>query len=205
MSRGLINITKELYRIFDILNENYFDSELGEPIITIQKQRINNLGHFIWGETWTDMNTNKSYYEINLNPINLDRDIYEIIGTLLHEMCHYYNCINNINDCNGNKHNKKFKTIAEKVDLIVDEDNYGITYASDELKRFIDENVLPNKDSFGLFMDLGLDTDEEKKPRKKTQFKYICPKCGMVAKAKAELNIICGACGVELEMETEEE
>lgn len=206
MSRKICDLTNELYRTFDILNEHYFDSSLKEPIITIQKEKPYICGHFISPEIWSDINSDEQYFEININPINLDRKIEDIIATLLHEMCHYFNYVNGINDTNGNKHNKKFKKLAESVDLIVDEDNYAITDPSDTLKSFISNTIVPNADDYSIFMDLQLDeTDKKKKPRKKTQFKYICPKCGMVAKAKAELNIVCGACSVELEMEEQDE
>ena len=205
----IIELTKELYRIFDVLNEEYFDWELDQPIITLQKQKPNNYGHFIEEQTWSSLTTNQQWNEINLNPINLDRDVDDIIGVLLHEMVHYYNSMNGINDCSGIRHNKKFKAKAEEVGLVVENDEsigYGITDISDELRDFIDNTIQPNKDAFSIFMDLGFtEEDKETKPRKKTQFKYICPKCGMVAKAKTGLNIVCGVCQVELEMEDDDE
>ena len=205
----IIVLTEELYRIFDILNNEYFDGELVQPMITLQKQKPNNYGHFIEEQTWCSLDDDNKWNEININPINLDRNVEDIVGVLLHEMVHYWNSTHGINDCSGIRHNKKFKAKAEEVGLLVENDEsigYGITDISDDLKYFIDNTIKPNKDAFSIYMDLGYtDDDKETKPRKKTQFKYICPKCGMVAKAKTGLNIICGACGIELEIEDDEE
>ena len=206
MKYNISDVIIELYKVFEILNREYFDNSLDEPIITVQEEKPNILGYFITEPLWYNRGTNEKYYEINLNPIGFNKDSDEIIGVLLHEMCHYYNRINNINDGKGNRHNKKFKESAERVGLVVDEDNFAITTTSDELKHFIHSNIEPFVDVnvFDLYLTIEL-KEKERKPRKKTQFKYICPKCGMVAKAKAELNIVCGACQIELEMEDVEE
>ena len=41
----------ELYRVFNILNHDYYENKLPEPVITIQKARPNNLGHFTLGKS----------------------------------------------------------------------------------------------------------------------------------------------------------
>lgn len=194
----LENTIRELYKVFEILNYEYFDSSLELPIITIQKDKPSIYGHFMTEPIW--QNKDKDYYEINLNPIGFDRDFADIVGVLLHEMVHYHNKVNGINDGKGNNHNKKFKETAERVGLVCNEDNYSNTENSDKLDEFIENVIRPqiNANVFDLQLVIPI---KESKPRKKTQFKYICPKCGMVAKAKAELNIVCGACKVELEME----
>jgi hypothetical protein len=63
---------EELYRIFNILNEDKFDGELPEPVITIQKTKGRTLGHFTVDRVWVDKNNEESeedsYYEINVDP-----------------------------------------------------------------------------------------------------------------------------------------
>ena len=205
MKYNIADTINELYRIFDVLNEHYFDNGLGYPIITIEEGK-DEYGHFISPQTWAVVDSEDRLYEIAINPVYLNREINETVGTLLHEMIHYYATVNDIKDTTKTgKHTKKFKELAEKFDLVVDEDDYAHTTISPQLEQFIEEVVQPNGECFKLFVDYPLVEAQEPKPRKKTQFKYICPKCGMVAKAKAELNIVCGACNCALEMEDVEE
>lgn len=200
----------ELYRCFDLINEKYYEGKLKQPVITIQKQRSNNLGHFTLDKIWRDKefldDEDKSYYEININPINLNRPVEDIMETLNHEMVHYLNKTLEINDCSGAKHNKKFKEIAEKVGLICENDKkygWGITYNSEEFLEFIHNIIKPNKDAFTYFMYIE-HQEKEKKPREKKTFKHTCPVCGEIAKGKKDAIFICGKCNVEMEIEDDE-
>lgn len=48
---------EELYRIFNILNENYFSEKLSYPMLTIQKtKRSGNLGWFTVDRVWNNKN-----------------------------------------------------------------------------------------------------------------------------------------------------
>jgi predicted SprT family Zn-dependent metalloprotease len=203
MNNELSKTITELYRIFDALNERYFGKELEYPFITIQKSRANNLGHFTLSKIWKNEETGDSLYEININPVNLNRSVVEISATLLHEMIHYYNKVNDIKDATNNVHNKKFKRAAEERDLIVTKGKsvgWGYTEPTDEFINWIKENVNPDEDCFKYFMSIPQIEKEDKTTNKKI-FKYTCPKCGMEAKAKPEMKLFCGFCKVELEME----
>ena len=203
------NALNELYRIFSILNKEKFDNSLPEPVITIYKTKGRTLGHFTLDRVWVDKNDvdneETSYYEINIDPRWFSkRTSTEIAETLLHEMCHYSNKINGIRDCNGNNHNKKFKTLAESVGLIVEKGSsvgWGYTSLSDGLKKHIDEEIKPNDKAFEYFRTGK--ADGEKKPKTKTMFKYVCPDCGQIAKGKADISIVCGNCAVDMEIEEE--
>ena len=201
---------EELYRIFGILNRDKFDGELTEPVITIQKTKGRTLGHFTLDRTWKDKNNEESeetsYYEINVNPRWFNtRTPADVAETLLHEMCHYYNKVNDIKDCSGNVHNKKFKASAEKVGLIVEKGKgvgYGYTSMSEELRAYMDEVVNPSEEAFEYFRSTPM------KPsggsgggRKKSVFKYTCPDCGAEVKGKRDMIIKCGLCDVEMKME----
>ncbi len=198
----------ELNRIFQILNVEKFDGVLPEPIITIQFVK-NTFGHFTTKKIWKNKNLDinsedDSFYEININPNGFLRSPEEIVATLLHEMVHYYNQIQNINDCNGNVHNKKFKTLAENVGLKVEKNKkygWGVTYCSDSLKDYIKNTIQPNQSVFKYFRYI---PPKEQKKRKKTIFKYTCPYCGLEIKGKEKLNVKCGLCNINLEMENPE-
>lgn len=193
---------EELYRVFNILNENYFSGKLEPPIITIQKtKRIGNLGWFTLDKIWENKNTKDKKYEINICAEYLCREPHEIIETLQHEIVHYTNKVADIKDCNGQVHNKKFKTLAEQVGLIVEKNKkygFGITKCSDEFNKFIDENIKPNVECFAYFRSI---LPKENKPKKeKKTFTYMCPECKDTVKAKANKYIICGDCNCEFEI-----
>ena len=205
MKYNIADTINELYRIFNVLNEHYFENRLEDVVITIVVED-GVYGYLKTPKVWTTTDSDDFMFEIGMNPEYFDRDVNEIVGVLLHEMVHLDNQLNGIKDTTkAGKHNKKFKQTAEAVDLIVDEDDFGITDISPQLNKFISDIVKPDEDCFKLYIEYPVVEVEEPKPRKKTQFKYICPKCGMVAKAKAELNIVCGACNATLEMEDVEQ
>lgn len=210
----------ELYRIFKILNHDKFDDFLPEPVITIQKTKGNILGSFTVDKVWrnkqnveeghneVDNTDEDSYYEINIDPRWFcDRTSTEVVETLIHEMCHYYNQMVEIKDCNGNIHNKKFKSLAENVGLIVEKDKkfgYGLTSLSDELKEYIEDEIKPSDKAFEYFRAV-VKKDKEKKPKKKNLFKYTCSGCHQTAKAKRDVTIKCGVCDMIMDMEDVEE
>lgn len=203
----------ELYRIFDILNRDKFNGELPEPVITIQKTRMNAYGWFTPDRTWRDKNNEKSeetsYHEINIDPRWFNsRTSSEIAETLLHEMVHYYNNVNGIKDCSGQNHNKKFKSLAEKVGLIVEKGKgvgYGYTSMSEELRAYMDEVVKPDDKAFEYFRTAPMKLSGGGKTRKKNLFKYTCPECGAEVKGKRDMVIKCGLCDVEMKMEDAED
>lgn len=200
---------EELYRIFDILNNDKFNGELSEPVITIQKTRGNTLGHFTLSRTWRDKNNKESeeasYYEINIDPRWFNsRTSADVAETLLHEMCHYYNKMNGIKDCSGNVHNKKFKKSAENVGLVVEKGKsvgYGYTSMSEALKAYMGEVVKPNDKAFEYFRTAPIKVTGVGGTRKKNLFKYTCSCCGQEAKGKKDITIKCGRCDVVMDME----
>lgn len=197
-------VLEELYRIFSILNKDYYNNQLPEPIITIQKGKSrNNLGWFSLDPIWINENDENNKHEINISAEHLNRNMYDIVGTIHHEMVHYQNKLNNIKDVNNNRHNKKFKSLAEEKDLIVKNHKsygWGITEPSEKLKKYIDEVIKPVKECFLYFRQI---TTNKKNKREKKIFKYICPKCGEVAKAKLDVDIVCGKCDCKFEFSDE--
>ena len=211
---------EELYRIFSILNHDKFNDILPEPVITIQKTKGFALGHFTLDKVWRNKQNveenditmsnedETAYYEINIDPRWFcNRSAVEIVETLIHEMCHYYNKLSDIKDCNGNIHNKKFKSLAESVGLIVKKGKsvgYGYTSLSDELKEYVKEIIKPNEQSFEYFRDSVIKGGTNK-PKTKKLFKYTCPDCGQIVKGKKDIIVKCGLCNVEMEMEDTED
>ena len=203
---------EELYRIFGILNRDKFNGELTEPVITIQKTKGRTLGHFTLSKVWKDKNNEESeenaYYEINVDPRWFNsRTPADVAETLLHEMCHYYNKVNDIKDCSGNVHNKKFKSSAEEVGLIVEKGKgvgYGYTSMSEALRAYVSDVVQPSNVAFEYFRSTPMKLSEGNSGRKKTMFKYTCPDCGAEVKGKRDMTIKCGICDVVMKMEDAE-
>ena len=200
---------EELYRIFGILNRDKFNGELTEPVITIQKTRGRTLGYFTLNKVWKNKNNEESeensYYEINVDPRWFNsRTPADVAETLLHEMCHYHNKVNDIKDCSQNIHNKKFKASAEKVGLVVEKGKgvgYGYTSMSEALRAYMDEVVKPSEVAFEYFRTAPMKLSGAGGKRKKSVFKYTCPECGQEAKGKRDISIKCGRCDVVMKME----
>lgn len=192
------------------MNEKYFESKLSQPVITLQKSRSSNLGHFTLDKVWRqkdhEEDDSRANYEININPLHLNAPIENIVGTLQHEMVHYANNFYGVKDCCGNVHNKKFKALAEEVGLVVTKGGsvgWGYTEPDDTLIAFIRDTIKPDEKAFEYFR--GGAENTVKPVRNKTTFKYLCPGCDLVVRAKPDKRIVCGNCGCELEMEEEDE
>ena len=125
-----------LNKLFDLLNQRFFENALARPTITIQSTP-RAYGHFsMRDDTWVSVTGSSN--EINIGAGTLARPIENICATLLHEMVHYYCHVNGIKDTSrGNTyHNKRFKEIAESHGLKVSHhEKYGwtITEPNDEL------------------------------------------------------------------------
>ena len=198
-----------LNTIFDLLNARYFEGALSRPIITIQSTP-KAYGHYTLYDAWS-VDGDKGMREINIGAGTLSRPIENVVATLLHEMCHYWNDKQGVKDCSrGNTyHNRKFKELAESVDLAVaHHSTYGwsITSPSDALLEFCVENNLTeirlcrnDLMSFavgGTGTHAGTFTGGARKPS--STRKYICPCCGMSVRATKEVHIACLDCSVPL-------
>ena len=198
-----------LNKIFDLLNTEFFESALSRPTITIQSTP-KAYGHFSLREdTW--VSKIGGTHEINIGAGTLSRPIEEVVATLLHEMIHYYNYENGIQDCSrGNTyHNKRFKEVAESHGLIVEHsDKYGWSHTSptEELIDFVISNdltdILLNRNEFTGFQIGGTGTHSGTSggttPKTSSTRKYICPCCGMSVRATRTVRIACMDCEVQM-------
>ena len=199
-----------LNKVFDLLNHEFFEGALSRPTITIQSTP-KAYGHFSLREdTW--VSKLGGTHEINIGAGTLSRPIEEVAATLLHEMVHYYNYVNGVQDCSrGNTyHNRKFRDSAEAHGLIVEHhDKYGwtITSPSDELLEVILKyeltDILINRNEFSGFQTTGgahngVPTFTGIAPRKSSTRKYVCPCCGMSVRATKVVNIACMDCDAQL-------
>ncbi|MFS0657426.1 hypothetical protein AB1L07_02210 [Niallia alba] len=129
-------------------------------------------------------------------------------------MIHLYCSINDIKDTSINYiyHNKKFKYESEKRGLIFNQsepcksNGWYDTLLSEEGEKVVDGFNL-NLNVFSISRDVveeieaqgDIQENVRVASKSKRNSKYICFGCDMEFKAKKELNLICGECGVMLE------
>ena len=194
-----------LNKIFDLLNEEFFESALSRPTITIQSTP-KAYGHFTLNkDTW--ISKNGGSHEINIGAGTLARPIENVCATLLHEMCHYWNFENEIQDCSrgGTYHNKQFKACAEAHGLkVTHSEKYGWSHTepNEELLDFVLDNgltdILINRNELTAYTITGTGTKNGTgtvlPPKLSSSRKYICPCCGMTVRATKTVNIACMDC-----------
>ena len=195
-----------LNKIFDLLNEEFFESSLSRPTITIQSTP-KAYGHFSLNkDTW--ISKLGGTHEINIGAGTLARPIEEVVATLLHEMVHYFNFIMGIQDCSrGNTyHNRRFKDAAEARGLIIthsEKYGYAHTAPSDKILefclRFGLTEILINRNEQTYFRVGGgsgahSGANGTVTPRTSSTRKYICPCCRMSVRATRTVRIACVDC-----------
>lgn len=187
---------------FNILNKIYFEDKLPRIIITIQSSP-KSYGYITVNKVWRD--NEASYHEINISAEYLNRNIEDVLSTLMHEMVHLYCIVNGIADTSngGRYHNKKFKEEAEKRDLIikyVKNIGYSNTKPSEKFINVLKENNLYSdinhyRTTGNSIIVPPSNGDNNLIVKKKTSTrKYICNSCGMSVRATKDVNIICGNC-----------
>ena len=198
-----------LQKIYNLINEEYFNGELEEITLTVQES-VRSYGHVSISNTWfTD---DKAMKELNISANYLRRDITEVVTTLIHECSHIWNMQKGIKDTSNGYiyHNKRFKQTAEELGKIKisRSDKYGWTISSptEETVDFCIRNGLEDiqigrqlEYSFGTGFTgrtSGNGTDTPTRPRKPSSTrKYICPCCGNSFRATKDINVLCIDCG----------
>lgn len=210
------DILNELYRIYNALNEHYFDSSLPEAFIVIKQGKTKNKNVYgtFTAEAWahkdgeeidettgisrTIVNENK-IHEIAMSGEYLSRPTANMCATLCHEMTHLYCKINNIDDTsnNGVYHNAKFKREAEKRGLIIEKADtigWSLTTPKTEFIDFI-SNLKINEEIFKYFRETWVDILTKLTPKKR----WVCPLCGQTVQAKKNAHIGCWDCGKQMD------
>ena len=191
MDNSLIPIIKELERIYIAIN-NHFSFHYPHPIIVIQTKgsKKNTLGWFS-AERW--QHNKKEISEITICAEELKKDPIE---TLIHEMSHYANHCEKVEDCNSQQyHNKYFKCKAENYGLNVEKDGrhgWSITSVSEKLQIILNDLKI-NKEVFKLYRKPHFSSTAPTKMKK-----YRCG-CTTV-RCATELQATCNACHKDFEL-----
>lgn len=198
-----------LNKLFDLLNAEFFECTLSRPTITIQSTP-KAYGHFsLKDDTW--VSKLGATHEINIGAGTLSRPIEEVCATLLHEMVHYFNYGNGVQDCSrGNTyHNRRFKAEAEARGLCVQHsDKYGWSHTApaDRLLDFVLENgltdiLISRNEQAGIHVSgtgvhSGGTAITGKRPS--STRKLVCPCCGNSVRATKSVNIACLDCMAQM-------
>ncbi|QHX36692.1 SprT-like domain-containing protein [Spiroplasma sp. BIUS-1] len=197
MDYRIDDLILELHSIHSQLNDFLFSNALSDIKISIEtskrKSRLT-LGHFDTSKDWSD---NKN--QITIWTLALNGDYIRLIGVLVHEMVHQYNYERDVKDVENNqRHNKKFKEIAEsKAKLIVQSASrrgFSNTQPSYELIDFIEKWLDFNKELFKKMIHK--DALEYRPIGYNKSNRYICQGCQTVINNSREkpLNIMCMDC-----------
>ncbi|MBY7009297.1 hypothetical protein FDC58_14830 [Clostridium botulinum] len=206
-------LLNELYKAFALINKTYYNNKLPEAAITIQGNgnRTNVMGWCTVNKVWQDTINNEQKYEIAIIGEYLNRGMFPVISTLMHEMVHLHNLVNGIVDVsrNGTYHNKKFKNVAESHGLIIEhieKIGWSKTNLTESTIQLLKKSEL-NENAFSLirlapehFTNGESEVETKSKSRSKS-LKYVCPICGNSVRANKEMSLICGEDGAKFELE----
>lgn len=198
-----IGTVSYLGKLYDFCNTKLFGDELVKPVITVQLDARNKTyGWWSVKKVWRENENDEGEHELNIVAQELNRPIKEIAATMIHEMCHQYASVNNLQDCSrsGTYHNKLFKKIAETHGLTVEcvkIIGWSHTELTIDTALLIDEFVKNNPDTViyrtPVFKGQTVKTSSTRK--------YKCPICGTSVRATKEVNIICANCNEYMQAE----
>lgn len=208
LSRDYQKSVKLLTDVFARVDKEVFNSFFAKfegdakAIVTIQSNkagmRIKDgkvLGWCSVKPNWTISNNLKAY-EVNVCAEGLSQEWYEVVGTLVHEMVHLKNILENKKDTsrNGTYHNSIFMKTAVAHKLLCRENSSlgYVTEPSQSLKKMVDEwaydtSFLVSRDERAVKLRASGSITK--------WYEYSCPDCHESFKTrKSGLNILC-ACG----------
>ena len=192
-----------LGKLYDFANERLFNGELKKPVITIQRDERNKTnGWWSVGKVWQENTEDEGEHELNMTAQQLNRPIGEIAATLIHEMCHQFAGVNNMQDCSrsGTYHNKLFKKIAETHGLKVEcvpQIGWSHTELTEETAAMINVFVAENPAT----VIYRLPVVKGQTVKTSSTRKYICPICGQSVRATKQVNIIYADCDAPMQEE----
>lgn len=198
-------IIKELHKAYDYFNETKFENKLIPSIIMIQnakdKKDVKTYGYITRDAIWKETKDDKEdyFHEISISAEYLNRPLEEVLTTLLHEMVHLKCSLESIKEMGrGQYHKEEFKIEAEKVGLIVEQSEtrgWNITKPS---QQFINEIEYIDLDKEVFNLEKYLKPKERKPSKKRIQYKYECPSCGLKVTSKTPIDsLVCGSCKKE--------
>lgn len=185
-----------LGKLYDFINEHLFGGELVKPVITVQVDSRNKAyGWWSVNKVWHENKDDEGVHELNMCAQYLNRPIEEIASTMIHEMCHQFASVHNLQDCSrsGVYHNKLFRQIAEGHGLNVvkvDKIGWSQTSLTSETAEIIRKFAAHNEESVIYRNPLSSGSTIKSSSTRK----YVCPCCHTSVRATKQVNIMCADC-----------
>lgn len=200
MKETIRPMIEEAEKIVEVLNMHFFDGSLPTPVITIaphpkgkalgwcsSKKVWDDTERFVSDESLIQMSPEEleemmdsGYYEINLCPEYLSRDIMEVYETLLHELVHLYNAQRGIKDTSnhGYYHNEQFKAACAMHGLNCEKmARYGWAKTSLSEEAFV--LLADYAESSGSPIFRKRLPEQKQGGRKSVSRTFTCPGCGI--------------------------
>jgi hypothetical protein len=194
-----------LDRAFHHFNKALFEDRLPPVVFTLTRKSVKNLGYF-WADQFTHREDGDTTHEISMNPMNMSREIKDILATLVHEMTHLEQQEYGKPSKNGH-HNREWVKLMERVGLIPSNTGeVGGKQTGRQMMHYIEEGGAFEK-AFEALMpfDLPYFTKPREagtgKKKDLSKVKHTCPECDFKAWAKQGANLMCGDCEVKMEGE----
>jgi predicted SprT family Zn-dependent metalloprotease len=194
-----------LQSAYDFFNAKFFDSRLPKVFFTIDWHNKKSNGYFCPHKLVNkeDTETKSTASVIALNPDHLAREVYEILATLVHEMCHVWEFEEFIKDPYKltSYHSKRFEKKLSECNLKAVINNKSRSSCStvipdDGIFKGIADEYLKTKEFLSI---ASIKTEGEKKAKSKNKTKYVCTGCKTNIWGKAGLNLHCNECDMDFE------
>ena len=184
---ALSNLAKVLYSWTDIFNMEFFkDQPVPVPAISFEKAKVKTLGYYL-----PTRNSFGIKEHISLNLVHLDRPVWDILTTLLHEMCHSWQATYG-KPSNSWFHNKEFREKMLEMGIVVNGKgcHLGVQDPFVSLLKKHAVKLNGEKDSDGL-----IKFPPKAKPKGKSKLKKWTCGCQAVRVGKAMFEATCDICG----------
>jgi len=185
----------ELRWWIDFFNMAFFkDQPVAMPALSFERTRVNTLGHYVPGRNSMGLLEN-----INLNRANLNRPLWDILATLLHEMVHSYEYtyVPEAKRTKGWYHTKAFRLKLAEFGILSSEK--GVHMAVGDPFVFL---LRKHGVEFGTYKISGGLIQIPPKPKKKGKSKLKKWSCGCqnARVGKAEFEATCNLCENRFEL-----
>ena len=192
------DLSEQLYIWFDRFNERFFENNLKTPVISFERRRVNNLGHFV-----IHRNSIGLKWNINLNSRHMDLPLIDKNAVLLHEMTHQWQQEfgkKKGRNKHGNYHNVEFRTKARLMGTPSNQSGVVLEY-NDPFLSFLE--------NYGVSLKSQILPDEKDEKEKVPAFKqkagisklkkWSC-RCTNVRVAVSDFRALCLKCGKKFEL-----
>ena len=187
---ALCGLSSELYWWTAFFNIVFFKTQPVEmPVISFEKKSVKNLGRYV-----RERNGFGLKETININRCHLDHPLWEILSTLLHEMCHSWQ--NQYGKPSSSWfHNKEFKIKMSEIGVVPNDKGRHI-WVADPFVFFLEKHGV--KFSYPRNSEGIIKVPKKNKPKGKSKLKKWRCLCGQTARVgKKEFYAVCTLCEEE--------